>query len=160
MQTRKFYCVAALTALVLLLPVMAAADTTFGACDNFGQGWKITWGPFGGTFPGTYLVSGCRDCSASLGCGGPLPLDGDVVVHAGVKIWSVTAYSPVGSACLSSHWTGQQTGNVQGGSVAGNVSNNSGPFSTFTLTLGGTCAAKTLTDPNTHPGASGWVPVQ
>jgi hypothetical protein len=160
MNKRTFISAVFLAAIVLLLPIMGAAST-FGACDNFGQGWKITWGPFGGTFPGTYLVSGCRDCSASLGCGGPLPLDGTVVMHGSSKIWSVVAYSPVGSSCLSSQWSGLQAGTVMAGTVNGNVSNNSGPFSTFTLTLGSPCTAtKTLIDPTTHPSPTIWQPVQ
>ena len=157
MQRRRIVPAVLLTAFVMLIPTIAMA-ASFPACDNYGQDWKITLGAFGGTFPGTFLLSGCRDCNASLGCGGSLPLDGAVVVHAGVRIYSLTAYRYAGSStCVSTHWTGAQSGSV----VSGNVSNEYGPFGTFTLTLGKTCpAGRTLTDPSTHPGAAAWLPVE
>lgn len=155
MQIRRSAVI--LAAILLLAPAMVVA-ATFPACDNFGQDWKITLGAFGGTFPGTQLVSGCRDCNASLGCGGPLPLDGTVVVtQASNRIWSVTAYRPAGSSCVSTHWTGAVVGS--GSVVSGNVSNESGPFGAFTLTLRSACGAvQPLGDPSTHPGAAFWQP--
>jgi len=156
MQTRRAVYAVLLTALVMLVPAIATA-ASFPACDNFGQDWTITLGVFGGTFPGTYVVSGCRDCNASLGCGGPLPLDGAVVVHAGMRIYSVTAYNPVGGSCYSTHWTGLQSGQT----VSGNVSNDAGPFGGFTMTLHSACgSAKTNMDPTTHAGTTAWQPVQ
>jgi hypothetical protein len=140
----------------MLVPAIAAA-ASFPACDSFGQDWSIALGLYGGSFPGTYLVSGCRDCNASLGCGGALPLDGAVVLHAGKRIYSVTAYNPVGGSCFSTHWTGLQSGQV----VSGNVSNDVGPSGVFTLTLHSACGAgKTVTDPSTHPGPTAWQPAQ
>jgi len=145
-----------IAACVLLLPLVAPA-ATFPACDSFGQDWKITLGPYGGTFPGTFLLSGCRDCNNSLGCGGSLPLDGAVVLHGTTRIYSLTAYSPIGSSCVSTHWTGAQSGLV----VSGNVSNNFGPFSTFTLSLQTACSSVRPTiDPNTHPATTAWLPVE
>ncbi|HLY17462.1 MAG TPA: hypothetical protein VKR61_09565 [Bryobacteraceae bacterium] len=143
---RKAVWAVMLTAVLLGMSSMALA-ATFPACDSFGQDWSITLGPFGGSFPGTYLVSGCRDCNNSLGCGGFLPLDGAVVVHAGIRIYSVTAYSPVGSSCFSTHWTGAQSGST----VSGNVSNNGGPFGTFSLALRTACQVpRSAVDPATH----------
>lgn len=154
MQKRRIVWTVLLATFVMLPAIAAAA--TFPACDNFGQDWKITLGPFGGTFPGTFLVSGCRDCNASLGCGGPLPLDGTVVIHAGIRIYSLTAYRAAGSStCVSTHWSGAQDGQV----VTGNVSNEFGPFGGFALTLRQACVAgKTLQDPATHPGVAAWLP--
>jgi hypothetical protein len=142
-----------LIALVALMPTLALSSTP--GCDNFGQDWSITLGAFGGSFPGTYLVSGCRDCNNSLGCGGALPLDGDVV-KVGKKanknyIWSMTAYSPVGSTCYSTHWTGSSKKVTLGGVITGNVSNNAGPFGSFTLDLEA-CSEVSISgvDPATH----------
>ena len=136
---RKLNALAALLfalALVVLLPGTASA---FPACDSFGQDWSITLGPYGGTFPGTRLVTGCRDCNASLGCGGSLPLDGAVVFTSGSnQIWSVTAYKPTASTtCVSTHWTGVKPPGSS--TVGGNVSNEIGPFGPFTLALGVAC---------------------
>jgi hypothetical protein len=156
MDWRKAAFAVALAAL-LLLPG-AALSATFNACDNFGQDWKITLGPFGGTFPGTLLVSGCRDCDGSLGCGGPLPLDGTIVVSGGGQyfIWSVTAYRPVGSnTCVSSHWTGSDQVPF-GPTVAGNVSNEFGPFGAFTLTTRPCSAAIPSMDPALHSAGPTW----
>lgn len=154
MYLRKAVYAVAL-AVLLVLPGVALAS--FKACDNFGQDWTISLGPFGGTFPGTLLVSGCRDCDQSLGCGGPLPLDGAIVGTGGGKffIWSLTAYRPVGSSCISTHWTGADPAPF-GPTITGNVSNENGPFGTFTLTTGACKAAlpSSVTDPALH-AASG-----
>lgn len=158
MCLRKVVFAAAL-AVLLLLPGVALAS--FKACDNFGQDWNITLGPFGGTFPGTLLVSGCRDCDQSLGCGGPLPLDGAIVLAGGGKfyIWSLTAYRSAGSStCVSTHWTGSDPSPF-GPTITGNVSNEYGPFGTFTLTLGACKAALPLsvTDPALHASGPLWT---
>src|SRR5579884_2548964 len=85
-----------------LLLLTAIGSWAFPACDNFGQDWNINLGAFGGTFPGTMIVSGCRDCNGSLGCGGSLPLDGAAALTVGAPgsaysvIWSLTAYRPAG----------------------------------------------------------------
>ena len=155
MHLRKAALAVALAAL-LLLPGAAMA---FLACDNYGQDWNITLGPFGGAFPGTLLVSGCRDCNASLGCGGPLPLDGTIVVSGGGKyfIWSLTAYRSAGSAtCVSTHWTGSDKVPF-GPTVNGNVSNEFGPFGSFTLTTHACSAAlPSITDPALHSAGPSW----
>jgi hypothetical protein len=143
-----------LIAVAVLVPVVGMSATP--GCDSFGQDWSITLGAFGGSFPATYLVSGCRDCDGSLGCGGDLPLDGDVVKVAHknghkVYVWSLTAYSPPGSTCSSTHWTGSSKKVTLGGVINGNVSNNFGPFGAFTLTLAA-CPAVAIggRDPSTH----------
>jgi hypothetical protein len=128
---------------ILAAVLMAVPSTTqaFPACDNFGQDWSITLGPFGGVFPGTLVVTGCRDCNASLGCGGVPPLDGSATITSGSNlVWSMTAYRPVGSAtCVSTHWTGSHPGTSP--NVNGQVSNEFGPFGPFTLSLGVACRA-------------------
>lgn len=135
MNSRR--CLGAILGIATLVLLTPFATAAIAGCDNFGQDWQITLGPFGGTFPGTQIVSGCRDCDGSLGCGGPLPLDGALVLSsAGPYIFSTTAYRPVGSACVSTHWTGKVVG---GNSITGNVSNEYGPFGGFTITKG-TCA--------------------
>jgi hypothetical protein len=122
----------------------------FPACDSFGQDWNINLGAFGGTFPGTLVVSGCRDCNASLGCGQPLPLDGAAVVTSGsggapfTLIWSVTAYDQPADSCVSTHWTGSEPSTTA--TINGNVSNELGPFGGFTLTLGASCATAAPAD--------------
>jgi hypothetical protein len=117
----------------------------FPACDNFGQDWSITLGPFGGVFPGSLLTTGCRDCDQSLVCGGPLVLDGAAVLTTGTGgapfslVWSMTAFKPFGGdpACLSTHWTGSHPGTSA--IVNGNVSNEVGPYGPFSLSLGTSC---------------------
>jgi len=133
MNSRRCLGAILVTATLLLLTPFATA--TINACDSFGQDWQITLGVFGGTFPSTQIVTGCRDCDGSLGCGGPLPLDGALVrASGGASIFSTTAYRPVGSAsCVSTHWTGKVVG---GNSISGNVSNEYGPFGPFTITAG------------------------
>jgi hypothetical protein len=157
MRSRKFLC--AVLAAATLFVLVPAATASFHACDSFGQDWQITLGTFGGTFPGTAVVSGCRDCNDSLGCGGFLPLDGTVTSTAGHnKIWSVTAYNPVGGACYSTHWSGVQPSGTQ--TVSGTVSNDAGPFGGMTMTLHSNCggdAARAPVDPSA--GTKGtWLP--
>jgi hypothetical protein len=139
MYSRMSVCALLMAAALLILAPNAMA--AIPACDSFGQDWQITLGAFGGTFPGTALISGCRDCDQSLGCGGVLPLDGARVntKNGTLRIWSLTAYRPSGSSCLSSHWTGVQTTGKN--LISGNVSNENGFFGTFTLTLRTACAA-------------------
>jgi len=128
----------------LLLAALPASVGAFPACDNFGQDWNLTFGPFGGTFPGTALVSGCRDCNASLGCTGPLPLSGAVTATPGVRgaiyVFSMTAFDDSADAdsCVATHWDGQLT---TGTTVSGQVANEFGPFGNFTLALGTPCGA-------------------
>jgi hypothetical protein len=142
---------------LVVAALMAVPSTghAFPACDSFGQDWSITLGPFGGTFPGALLTTGCRDCNGSLGCGGTLPLDGAAVVTTGTGgapfslVWSMTAYKPSGSAsCVSTHWTGSHPSTST--SVHGNVSNEFGPFGPFTLSLGVACreGGEAATDPS------------
>lgn len=122
------------TALTVAAAVMAAPATAlaFPACDSFGQDWDMTLGAFGGAFPGTSTITGCRDCNQSLGCGAALTLDGAVVYTLGANLtWSITAYN--GSSCVSTHWTG--TSAPGSGTINGNVSNEFGPFGGFSLTL-------------------------
>jgi hypothetical protein len=143
MHSRKIMGMVLVAAALLLLTPFATA--TINACDSFGQDWQITLGTFGGTFPSTQIVTGCRDCDNSLGCGGPLPLDGALVRGSGgASIFSTTAYNPPSGACLSTHWTGQVIG---GNSISGNVSNNDGPFGPFTITAGNCGAAAGAADP-------------
>ena len=151
MHSRKIMGTVLVAATLLLLIPFA---TAINACDSFGQDWQITLGAFGGTFPSTQIVSGCRDCDNSLGCGGSLLLDGALVRGSGgASIFSTTAYSPAGtSSCFSTHWTGQVTG---GHSINGNVSNNAGPFGPFTITVGNCTGAKAGSDP-AHGGAPSW----
>ena len=142
MSTSKKMMLGCLVAAALL--AVPTTGDAFPACDSFGQDWNITLGPFGGVFPGTLLVTGCRDCNASLGCGGPLPLDGAAVAttpSGGAPfslLWSVTAYKPAGS-CVSTHWTGAHPSTSA--TINGRVSNEAGPFGNFTLQLGGVCRA-------------------
>jgi len=143
-----------LTVLLVLFPAMTQAATK--GCDSFGQDWNLTLAAFGGTFPNTSIVTGCRDCDNSLGCGGSLPLDGDIVVTAksGVRyyIWSMTAYRNTAGSCSSTHWTGSSNGVKAGTVVSGYVSNEYGPFGSFTLTLSACIGAdlKAPKDPSTH----------
>lgn len=141
MYSRKMMGTVLVAASLLLLTPFATA--AINACDSFGQDWQITLGTFGGTFPSTQIVSGCRDCDNSLGCGAPLPLDGALVRGSGASIFSTTAYNPAGGSCLSTHWTGQ----VIGDSISGNVSNDDGPFGPFTITRGNCAAAAAGADP-------------
>jgi hypothetical protein len=147
MISRMFLCAAVMAVTLLLLAPVAHA--TFPGCDNYGQDWQFTLGVFGGTFPSTQVLSGCRDCNASLGCGGPLPLDGTVTQVAGNRIWSVTAYNPVGGGCYSTHWSGAQKNGTH--TVSGTVSNDAGPFGGMTLTLHSNCgSARSLNDPTSY----------
>jgi hypothetical protein len=151
MHSRKIMGMVLVTAVLLLLTPFATA--AINACDNFGQDWQITLGVFGGTFPSTQIVTGCRDCDNSLGCGGSLLLDGALVKgSSGASIFSTTAYSPASSSCLSTHWTGKVSG---GNTITGNVSNNNGPFGPFTITAGTCSAAARGSDP-AHGGTPSW----
>ncbi len=148
MHSRRFLAAVLVTATLLLLTPFATA--AINACDSFGQDWQITLGVFGGTFPGTQIVSGCRDCDQSLGCGGAPPLDGALVKASGTSIFSTTAYKIAGNdSCVSTHWTGQLTG---GKTISGNVSNEFGPFGAFTITAG-TCAATVAPGPDPAHGS-------
>jgi hypothetical protein len=115
----------------------------FPACDNFGQDWNINLGPYGGSFPGTLVVSGCRDCDGSLGCGGVPPLDGAAVLTAGTGgspytiMWSMVAYRPGSGSCVSTHWNGSSPAGST--SVRGTVSNEFGPFGNMNIRLGDSC---------------------
>jgi hypothetical protein len=134
---RKVLNVVTLAGALLAAPATALA---FPACDSFGQDWNINLGAFGGTFPGSAVTTGCRDCNASLGCGGALPLDGVVVYTIGpTLVWSMTAYRPGSGSCVSTHWNGSNRPGTTG--VTGQVSNEFGPFGPFTLTLGSSCRA-------------------
>ena len=101
-------------------------------CDNFGQDWNIN---FVSGSRNVIYVSGCRDCDGSLGCSGSLPLDGTVALDlfsSGI-VFSVVAYdNPAAATCVSTHWNGKVVGNA----ILGDVSNENGPFGTFTLTPG------------------------
>jgi hypothetical protein len=152
MHSRKIVGLVFVAATLLLLTPFA---TAINACDSFGQDWQITLGVFGGTFPSTQIVSGCRDCDNSLGCGGSLPLDGALVRGGGTSIFSTTAYNPAGGSCLSTHWTGQVIG---GNSISGNVSNNNGPFGSFTITVGNCGAGTAIADPARAAHASWKLP--
>ena len=151
MTSRK--CLGAVLVTLTLLFLTPFAMGVINACDNFGQDWQITFGAFGGTFPGTQIVSGCRDCDASLGCGGSLSLDGALVRGSGGLIFSTTAYNPVGGSCYSTHWTGVLT---PGSSIAGNVSNDAGPFSSFTINAGGCPAGAAAAADPTHTTRATW----
>jgi len=151
MHSRKIMGMVLVAAALLLLTPFATA--TINACDSFGQDWQITLGVFGGTFPSTQIVTGCRDCDNSLGCGGPLALDGALVKgSSGASIFSTTAYSPVASSCFSTHWTGKVSG---GNTISGDVSNNAGPFGPFTITAGNCAAGAHGVDP-AHTGRTSW----
>jgi len=146
MTSRRYLGAVLVTAVLLLLTPFATA--AINACDSFGQDWQLTLGPFGGTFPSTQIITGCRDCDQSLGCGGVLPLDGALVRGNGGSIFSTTAYRSAGSAtCVSTHWTGQVKG---GNSIVGNVSNEFGPFGTFTITVGACSGAAAATVDPAH----------
>ena len=152
MYSRRFLGAVLLAATLLAVAPVALA---FPACDNFGQDWNITLEAFGGTFPGTAIVSGCRDCNASLGCGGAPPLDGAVVIHGTNHLWSLTSYNPVGGSCFSAHWTGNQVAGTN--HVNGTVSNDAGPFGSMQMTLHSNCGSATPrapTDPATHIGTA------
>lgn len=131
-----------LAVLFLTLVPMAFA---IPACDNFGQDWDISVGAFGGTFPGAVLISGCRDCDGSLGCGAALPLDGAATLTSGTggaafsTLWSLTAFRPGSGSCVSTHWTGSLPAGQA--TIRGNVSNEFGPFGSMTITFGGSCRA-------------------
>jgi len=135
------------TLVMILAILLPNAAMPFDACDSFGQDWIMNAGPFGGTFPGTILLTGCRDCDVSLACGGPMPVDGSATLTgpgsgggAFSTLWSFTAFDfPTTTVCTSSHWTGTL---AQGESVVmGQVSNEFGPQGAFTLTLGQACPA-------------------
>jgi hypothetical protein len=133
-------------AVALLVLVMTAPSSyAIPACDNFGQDWNINLGAFGGSFPGALLISGCRDCNASLSCGAALPLDGAATLTAGTggapfsTMWSLTAYRPGSGGCVSTHWNGTLPAGAL--AVAGTVSNEFGPFGAATIRLGTSCRA-------------------
>jgi len=152
MHSRKILGTVLIAVTLLLLTPFATA--AINACDSFGQDWQITLGVFGGTFPSTQIVTGCRDCNNSLGCGGSLMLDGALVRGSGgASIFSTTAYNPPSGSCLSTHWTGQVTG---GNSISGNVSNNDGPFGPFTITVGTNCSAAPAAADPVHGGRPTW----
>lgn len=151
MNSRKCLGAVLVTLTLLLLTPFATAVIT--ACDNYGQDWQLTLGAFGGTFPGTQIVSGCRDCDASLGCGGSLSLDGALVRGTGGLIFSTTAYNPVGGSCFSTHWTGVLT---PGTSISGNVSNDAGPFGPFTITPGACVAGSAASADPAHSTRGTW----
>ncbi len=135
---RKNIVFLAMTVLVAAFPATLVA---FPACDNFGQDWDITLGPFGAVFPGSLVVTGCRDCDGSLGCDGAIELDGLATGTSGpsgaLVVFSMTAYDDSADAdgCVSTHWNGK----LSGLTVAGDVSNELGPFGPFTLALGASC---------------------
>jgi len=137
---------------ILATALVAAPSTThaFPACDDFGQDWNIVLGPFGGVFPGTLLVSGCRDCDASFECSpdggggtGPFPIDGAAVVTAGTGgapfslLWSITTFDAPADGCVSAHWTGFHPSTSP--NVMGRATNESGTAFPFTLSLGASC---------------------
>ena len=133
---------------ILATSLVAVPSTThaFPACDDFGQDWNIILGPFGGTFPGALVVSGCRDCDASSACSpgtGPFLIDGSAAVTAGTGgapfnlLWSITTFDTPADGCLSAHWTGFHPSTSP--NVNGRVSNENGAFGTFTLSLGVSC---------------------
>lgn len=139
---------------ILAAALMAVPSTThaFPACDDFGQDWNIVLGPFGGVFPGTLIVSGCRDCDANFSCilgggggTGPFLIDGAAVVGAGSGgapfslLWSITTYDTAADDCVSAHWTGFHQSTSP--NVNGRVSNENGPQGTFSLSLGVSCRA-------------------
>jgi hypothetical protein len=131
--------------LTVALPMTSSA---FPACDSYGQDWNINLGPFGGTFPYTMLATGCRDCNKSLGCGAALALDGTVTFSGNangiVTVWSMAAFDPSTSACVTTNWNGAATfGSLN---VVGQVSNELGPFGNFTLKLNTACAASPSSD--------------
>ncbi|HTS07619.1 MAG TPA: hypothetical protein VMP68_18725 [Candidatus Eisenbacteria bacterium] len=151
MHSRRIMGMVLVAATLLLLTPFATA--TINACDSYGQDWQLNLAVFGGTYPSTQVVTGCRDCDNSLGCGGPLILDGTLVkASGGASIFSTTAYSPAGSSCFSTHWSGKVSG---GNTITGNVSNNNGPFGSYTLTAGNCAAAARGNDP-AHGGQPTW----
>jgi hypothetical protein len=131
-----------LASCVVLLASLPATVGAFPACDSYGQDWNLIFGAFGGTFPGTALVSGCRDCNSSLGCTKALPLAGAVTATPGLRgalyVFSMTAFDDSADAdtCVATHWDGQL---ATGTTVSGQVSNEFGPFGSFTLALGVAC---------------------
>ncbi len=128
----------------IVMVSMPVSSTAFPACDNFGQDWDIALGPFGTSFPFTMLVTGCRDCNESLGCGDQLPLDGTATISADtagriVTVFSMAAYDPSTSSCVTTNWNGfVRLGSLQ---VNGRVSNELGPFGNFSLNLATACAS-------------------
>lgn len=151
MNSRK--CLGAVLVTLTLLLLTPFATAAINACDNYGQDWQLTLGAFGGTFPGTQIISGCRDCDASLGCGGALSLDGALVRGTGGLIFSTTAYNPVGGSCYSTHWTGVLS---PGSSISGNVSNDAGPFGPFTITPGSCLAGSAASADPAHSTRGTW----
>ncbi|GAX59661.1 ABC-type uncharacterized transport system, permease component [Candidatus Scalindua japonica] len=99
--------------------------------DNFGRTWDINFGACSNP-ANVICVSGVRDINNDLGCGA-LPLDGTLTRGiSGRFILSVTAFDNPDNGCISSHWNG-----VFGdGAFTGDVSNELGPFGSFTLTPG------------------------
>ncbi len=136
-------------AAVVLSTILAApASFAFPACDSFGQDWNINLGAFGGAFPGALVISGCRDCNQSLGCGATLALDGAATITQGAggaaftTMWSMTAFRPGSGSCVSTHWNGSLRAGAL--SLAGTVSNEFGPFGAMTITLGSACGASAV----------------
>lgn len=130
---------------IAALVVAPSTTQAFPACDNFGQDWNINLGPFGGTLPGTLIVSGCRDCNSSLGCGHPLALDGTIIVVAPASlILSVAAYDSPADSCVSTFWRGNTP--LPSLTTSGQVSNELGPFGPFTLALGSTACRESSPD--------------
>jgi hypothetical protein len=123
--------------LVLLLLVSGVSLVyTSGAsavilCDNFGREWDIQLGACADwNAPLTQCLTGARDVNNEPGCG-PLQLDGTYVRILGV--FSVTTYDTPADTCVSAHWSGRGSLTSSSGSIEGNVSNEPGQFSTFTL---------------------------
>jgi hypothetical protein len=127
------------------LVVAPATSQAFPACDSFGQDWTILVGAFGATYPGTLVVSGTRDTNSSLGCGHALALDGTAVIVAPANvIWSMAAYDSPADSCVSTFWRGNMP--ISTLVVTGHVSNEAGPFGTFTLRIGATTCREASDD--------------
>jgi hypothetical protein len=141
---KNVLAIVAIVAVLMAVPSTSRAATA--ACDSFGKTWSITFGPFGGSFPLTLVISGDRDTTNLLGCN-PLPLDGTSSLVGGLGglplslVYSITAYN-TNANCVSTHWSGAQPLTPTPSAViTGNVSNPAGPFGGFTLTLGSACPA-------------------
>lgn len=123
----------------------SAAESQAALCDNFGQDWTLNLAPCpaeAGLPAWVQCVTGTRDTNASLGCGGPLPLDGTQIFG----VLSVVAYRPPGSSCVSTFWKGRKP---RGSSTySGVVSNEFGPFGSFTL---GPCRTSTAEEGGADP---------
>jgi hypothetical protein len=136
-----------LLCLVLVTAVSSIPSTIHAipACDNFGQDWDVTLGPFGGTYPGTLTVAGTRDSDGSLACSpgsGPFAVFGAAVITAASGgapfslLWSMTSFDTPADGCVSVAWRGSMPSTST--TVRGDFRNEAGGTGSFSLALGST----------------------